>query len=410
MELVGADRIAPSDKNVPSGRMGPSIDVHIYPSPIRHESRMLKETWALGRAGFFDEIHLVGTFEEGLPERERVDGVRSVWRVRTFVPRVPFRILGRVTVIADWTWRVFKAYRGRNVRAVSCHNLASLPLGLAIRAATGALLVYDTHELESERTGWSLSTRLLAKAAERLLMPWVHYTVVVSESIGDWYRQRYPTKRFRVVRNVPLVDGKAAASDVDLRSACGIPEGAICYLLQGVLGQGRGIEALAEAFAATTANAWLVVLGFPESDAYEDELERLFRDHPRVVRHPSVPPSRILDYTRTADVGLYTVEPASLSYQLTVGNKFFEYLLAGLPVIGSDFPEIRMILEDNGCGWVLPISAAELTRLIDAIDWSALEQKRLRVVEFARTLSWENEVAGMIQDYEELLRTDGEVR
>jgi glycosyltransferase involved in cell wall biosynthesis len=368
---------------------------------------MLKETWSLGQEGLFDEIHLVGTSEEGLPERERIDAARSVWRVRASTAARRLGRPGRILTILSWTCRVFVAYRRQRVRAVSCHNLASLPLGVAIRASTGALLVYDTHELESERTGWSRVTRLLAKAAERLLMTWVDYTVVVSESIGEWYRERYPHKRFRVVRNIPHeFDATPLDPAPDLRAACEIPDDSICYLVQGVLGKGRGLEILAEAFAVTRANARLVIMGFPASEVYEAELTQLLRDHPRVVRHPSVPPHRVLQYTRSADVGLYSVEPSSLSYQLTAGNKLFEYLLAGLPVIGSDFPEVRRIIEENGCGWVLPMRAPELARLLDSIDWAAVRAKRRRALEFASTLSWEREVSGMIDDYRELLSRD----
>lgn len=384
--------------------IGPIINLHIYPSPIRHESRMLKETWALAGAGFFDQIHLVGTYEDGLAEREALDEVRSVWRVPTRITQ-RWGLLGRLVVIGDWTRQVFEAYRCRRVRAVSCHNLASLPLGLAIARATGALLVYDTHELETERTGWALPTRLLAKLAEAILMRWVDYTVVVSESIGEWYRQRYRQHRFRVARNVPLVDRSAVIEDpdVDLRRTCGVPEGAICYLLQGVLGRGRGIEVLAEAFRATNSDAWLVLMGFAENVEFEAELRDLVERHPRMVWHPSVPPNRILSYTRTADVGLYTVEPASLSYRLTVGNKLFEYLMAGIPVIGSDFPEVRRILEDSGCGWTLPVEARGLRELIDSIDWSQVKEKRDRAQAFGAQLSWVREVEGMVRDYEELL-------
>lgn len=381
------------------------IDLHLYPSPLRHESRMLKETWALREAGFFRRIHLVGILDEGLDERQQLDSVRSMWRVRTLVsPTNGARII-RLALISEWMLRVLAAYRSVGIRAVSCHNLASLPLGVALKLKTGGKLVYDTHELETERQGWSVPMRLLTKLVERALMPFVDYTVVVSESIGAWYQQRYPSKTIRVVRNVPMVETSVPLSgeETDLRRVCEVPEDSICYLMQGVLGSGRGIEALVEAFEAISCDAMLVLLGFAESEKYERALERLLEGSTRVVRHPSVPPQRILEYTKTADVGLYVVEPTCLSYQLTVGNKIYEYLLAGLPVIGSNFPEIRQLLEDRGCGWNLEIRPDSLRALIDSIGFEEIREKRKSVERLRAGLSWEREASAMITDYRVLL-------
>ena len=43
------------------------VNVHAYPSPIEHESRMLKETAVVVRSSLVDHVLLVGTSGADLP-------------------------------------------------------------------------------------------------------------------------------------------------------------------------------------------------------------------------------------------------------------------------------------------------------------------------------------------------------
>ena len=48
-------------------------------------------------------------------------------------------------------------------------------------------------------------------------------------------------------------------------------------------------------------------------------------------------------------VGMVTLFPES-NYIVSLPNKMFEYMAIGLPVIASNFPLWREIIEDNNCG------------------------------------------------------------
>ena len=56
-------------------------NVHVYPSPIEFESRMLKVTKEIVSRGFAQDIVIVGIASEGLPSRERLDSERETLRV-----------------------------------------------------------------------------------------------------------------------------------------------------------------------------------------------------------------------------------------------------------------------------------------------------------------------------------------
>ena len=88
-------------------------------------------------------------------------------------------------------------------------------------------------------------------------------------------------------------------------------------------------------------------------------------------------------------------------------NKMFEYMAAGLPVIASDFPLWREIVEGAGCG--LLVDPQDPAAIAAAISWvashpdeaEAMGRRGRQAVE--EKYNWEQESAKLIQLYERLL-------
>ncbi len=57
-----------------------------------------------------------------------------------------------------------------------------------------------------------------------------------------------------------------------------------------------------------------------------------------------VPSDQVTLYAASADLGIAAIENVCLSYYYCSPNKLFEYLLAGVPVIASDLPELGGII------------------------------------------------------------------
>lgn len=365
----------------------PGLNVHIYPSSLRHEVRIEKMCRAIVRMGLFDGVEMVGVQEDDLPATEEKNGV--------VMRRLARRNLGgpnavrKVAQTLDWSRRVAGAIRHKDVRCVNSHSLATLPLGVALKLQHRARLVYDAHELETEVTSSRGLVRWLYKALERVFIRRADRVIVVSESIADWYVRSYGIARPVVVRNVPESRGKPPAADPRIwRERFGIPPDHLVFIYQGMLAPGRRIEQLMRVFEQARRDRHVVFMGYGEM---QEKVRDAAACHATIHFAPAVPPGEVLRHTAGADVGLVGVENVCLSYYYSLPNKIFEYLLAGLPAVMPDYPEMRTLMENTRCGWVVGESDADWLAAINGMDWPTARAGQARARHAAKRYSWEDE-------------------
>ena len=119
-----------------------------------------------------------------------------------------------------------------------------------------------------------------------------------------------------------------------------------------------------------------------------------------------VPPPILLDYSSSADIGVALIQSADLSYYYSTPNKIFEYIMAGIPVIVSDFPEMRKIVSQFGVGLTVnPEDPRDIASKIKML----LEDEELynRMARNARkaareALNWEKEEKKLLEFYEQI--------
>ena len=83
----------------------------------------------------------------------------------------------------------------------------------------------------------------------------------------------------------------------------------------------------------------------------------------------------LLKFTASADLGIQLLKNINLNHYTTISNKIFEYLMAGVPILASDFPEIRKIVADNNIGMV-----------VDPEDRSAIKDSLQNIVQNPKLL------------------------
>lgn len=381
------------------GELWPSgLNVHLYPSAIRHATRILKITGSLAKAGVFDRIFMIGIADGPEPEREQIDSKRTILRL------VVRRKTGGGTAakalrILAWSRAVWHALQHENVKCINAHSLAVLPLAVLLKSRHGAKLVYDTHELETEVTGSRGMRRYLGKLVERLLIGAADEISVVSSPIANWYRDMYARDRVWVIRNIPERAEIEPARSTLLREAHGIRPEEILFIYQGIIGPGRPIQQLLQVFSDARPDQHVVFMGFgPLVPLVQDWTLR----HHNIHLQPAVLPQEIVSYTSGADVGFSVAENLCLSYYLSLPNKLFEYLNAGVPLLVSDFPCFVDVVQRDACGWVAPDVGKGLAALIRSLTADEIKQKRLHAGTARLRYDWTAEEKVLLRMYRSL--------
>jgi len=368
------------------------MNVHLYPSDFTSESRILKITEAITAEGIFDRVLMLGTWRGGLPRTQEVDSRSEIRRLGR--SKAGGNLLRKVCGTLDWYRAVWRELRGQRVDCLNCHALPILPLCIALKWRHRSILVYDTHELETE-SAVSIGVRKpIMKLLERACMHFVDATFVVGDRIGRWYRETYKIDPV-VIKNMPRRVA-IGTEPSDLRARCGIPREAVVFIYLGIVAPGRGIERTMELFEECP-QFHVVFMG---DGPLSKEVGRAHERHPNIHYVPAVPPADVAAVARGADVGIWLQTITCLSYAYASPNKFFEYLQAGLPVmVQDDAVELRELIELHGIGWVVPQNQSEILTRLRGIDRGAIEQARRSVLHIQPQMHWGVERAKLVDAY-----------
>jgi glycosyltransferase involved in cell wall biosynthesis len=374
-------------------------NLHLYPSPFLHESRILRETETLSRHQIFADIVLVGIHGDGLAAEQVLDECRRIVRM----PRGQFRgwpeFLRKVLRTLTWSWRVYRRWGRAKVECVNCHSLPVLPLAVGLKWRTGARLVFDAHELETETNGLRGVRKWASKMVERALIKRADDMIVVGDAIADWYRDTYKMRRPTVVLNCPRFVESARSER--LREKFGLSNDKRIFLYQGALAPGRGVEALLSAFREISdPDAVLVLLGYGELSA---RVQSAAETNANIFFHPAVAPESLLDFTASADVGVALIEDTCISYHLCLPNKLFEYLMAGVPVLVSNVPEMSSLVLKLGVGVVASVlEPSAISRAVESALKLDLKSLRRRVSAIRQDYCWEAQEPRLLGVYERM--------
>ena len=378
-----------------------TINLHIYPTNIKLESRILKETASLAKLKLFDNIIIVGIREDGDKESERLDDIREIRLISLKTKILPKGSFWKVFNYIEWFLRIILTYNKENIKSVNCHVLSVLPLGIFFKIFKNSKVIYDTHELETETEQISKARKLILKIVERRLINHVDGVIVVSDSIADWYKTGYKLKQVDIVRNIPYKQDNDLPQSKILKDKFNIRDNEMLFIFQGVLSKYRGVDILLNVFSRLDAQRNIVFMGYgpmqPIIKTYEER-------HPNIHFQPAVSQSEVAKYTSSADVGLSILENTCLSIYYSLPNKLFEYIVSGLPVIISDLPEMAKIVDDNDIGWKVPVDEESIIKLIKGISLHDIAQKKRNVLNCRDQFNWETEEKVLKAAYNQIFK------
>ncbi len=222
-------------------------------------------------------------------------------------------------------------------------DLYTLPFVVTIAKLKGAEIFYNSRELYAFLGGLRNRPFLqsIVKQIEKFFIKKVGLVLTTGEMDSSFLEKFYGIDNTLVIRNIPLY--QTPVSKIDFRKKYGISEDKVILLYQGVLLEGRGVPLILKAVSKLPQTV-LVLLGEGEQKSNFQKLSDELNISERVIYAGAVTQKELINYTAGADVGLALIENISVSYYHALPNKLFEYIMAGVPVLCSDLPQMKKIV------------------------------------------------------------------
>jgi len=305
----------------------------------------------------------------------------------------------------EYNFRLFFYLLKSKVDVFVSNDLDTLPANYLASRIKRKPLIYDSHEYFTEVP--ELIGRPVVKSIwtwlEKLLVPRVDAAYTVCDSIAEVYHDLYKVD-FKVVRNLPVCSATEKVTH-PMTSSHPMSNSSKIILYQGALNLGRGIEAAIRSMQYLEgAELWLAGDGDITNQLKELVTELNLEMKVRFLGR--LPLHQLHEMTRQADLGISLEEDLGLNYRFALPNKLFDYIQVGVPVLVSNLPEMRHIVEHYQIGVIAEThQRKELAELMKIALFD--QEKRLvwkqNLPKAAAELCWENEEKVLIQVYERFL-------
>ena len=330
----------------------PAIDVLIIvSSDPRYDARSTKYLRSLLSSGF--KAKLVGVASDGTADRTEE------------LVRVPVSSRGGKAFFLQFYQKVVPEAMKVSARLVIAGDLFSLPPAIINKQrhshrGSPVRLVYDSKELYEALPSLKVkrSSFVFWNLVEKSSLRYVDWVFTVNKSIADILEAKWhlPTT---VLRNVP---NKQTARSY-------IPKSfeKIFLTFSGGLQGGRGLIDLLKLISILPAKYEITFVG--DGTMREDLVRRASElgIQERVHFSGRVRQEEVISELSKAHIGIYLMENTGLCHYLSLPNKLFQFISAGLPVIVPHFPEMERIVNEYEIG------AAVDTTDLDGVARKVLE-------------------------------------
>lgn len=282
-----------------------------------------------------------------------------IWLVGAFyfpVITIPLTILFSVLLIKKVRTVIIRAniflrmiFKGlkKDYDVFHSNDLNTLPQGVIcskVKLFNRKKLIYDSHEVQTSRTGYD--SKLYGKM-ESFLLKFVDHMIVENHTRAKYNEDLYGFYP-NVVHNYPF-NQKEEINKIDLYGILNIPKNEKILLYQGGIQTGRGLENLIKA-APHFKEGILVFIGDGRIKENLMKLTEEMKLTNRVKFMPKVPLEDLPKYTKNAYLGFQVLNNVCFNHYSASSNKLFEYIMAGVPVVACDFPEIKKVVTGENIG------------------------------------------------------------
>lgn len=295
---------------------------------------------------------------------------------------------------------IIKGYKD-NADIYHSNDLNTLPQGIICSKfrLKPKKLVYDSHEVQTSRTGYNPKT---IKLFESFMIKFVDEMIVENHTRAKKNEELYgfyPNTLYNYSELYNIED----KPDVDLHSELGLPKDEKILLYQGGLQQGRGLELLIEMMPKVKEGT-LVFLGAGKLEKTLKEMAAQSSESHRIKFIDKVHFKALPSYTKQAYLGFQVLQNICFNHYSASSNKLFEYIMAHVPVVSCNFPEVKAVV-DQGVG--ISVDSQDVNQIAEAVN-KLVEDETLRnqysekCKQIKRIYNWENEKQKLLEVYNAL--------
>lgn len=362
---------------------------HLTSAHPRHDIRIFtKQCRSLAAHGY--QVHLVVADGRGDDVREGVHIVDAG------------RCGGRLHRMSVGVWRVYRHALALHADLYHLHDPELLPVGLLLKRR-GKRVVFDSHE--------DVPLQLLAKPY--LARPLRHLLAAAY----SWVQSRTAHQFDGIVAATPSIARLFSPLNSATACVCNYPllaefpastpwecrKNVVCYL--GDISAIRGAVEMVRAIGLVRGAARMNLAGPPASPALLGQLQRE-PGWQRVNALGQVDRDGIRRVLAHSRAGLVTLHPTA-NYLDSLPIKMFEYMAAGIPVIASNFPAWRVIIDTFKCGLCVdPLDPDAVAHAIDALGADPVAAQEMGANGRGAVLAyfnWERELERLLALYAQLL-------
>lgn len=372
--------------------------LHFTNTDVRYDNRIIKELESLA-ANTNYKIYAIGvemnenTSYSKIKKQVTVKSLKLLTNILSWMPRA----LRYSFVMVELNLKLIYCGLKMKPHLVHCHDTMVLPAGTIIKIFTNAKLVYDAHELESNKNGQS---EILSKATlfiEKRSWGRIDHLITVSDSIINWYETTFGPKPHTLILNSPFIGEIDVVQDRYFHRLYNIPSDRLVFVYLGILGSGRGIDFIIEAFSNNNISSHVVFVGYGE---LEHKIKEVSKRKTNIHLHDPVPHEEVVSIVKNADVGLCLIEDVSLSDYYCLPNKLFEYAFAKLPILASDFPDISAVVKKYNLGMVCAINSKSINNAVYEMELDPPSP----ISNDLKELGWEEQAKRLKDAYQKLLK------
>lgn len=273
------------------------------------------------------------------------------------------KVGGRILRMTKTVKKIFEKAVELNSDVYHLHDPELIPIGLKLKKL-GKKVIFDSHE--------DVGKDIISK-------DWIPYIIRKFVSITYNSYEKYACKKFDyIITATPYIKDKFLKinkNSIDINNFPILGElsndtpwsekkDEVCYV--GGIAQIRGIKEVVKAMEFTISNARLNLVGAFSEKAVEEETKSYsgWQKVNELGFLDRVGVGNMMSYSKAGIVTFHPL-PNHIDAQ---PNKMFEYMSAGLPIITSNFPLWKEIVEGNNCGiCVNPLEPKEIAQAIEYI-------------------------------------------